>query len=96
MKRLTKITFTVTSEDAATLANAINFFRIGCTKATAENHDGEKEPSPENMAALGVTPEQLVHLIDFRHWILDEIADLEAWNAEVEHFEKLAETCNQK
>ena len=90
MKKLTKITFTVTSEEAATLARAINFFRVGCTKATAENHDGEKVSSSENMAALEVTHEQLSRLVDFRTWILDEIADLDAWNAEAEHFENIS------
>ena len=79
MKKLTKITFTVTAEEAEALSKAIAFFDVACTKVV-----------PENTEALGVTAAQLEKLMGFKEWITEEISDLDAWNAEVEHFENIA------
>lgn len=94
MKKLTKITFTVTTDEAETLRKAIGFFHIGCTKATADYPEGINEQNLENMALFEVTPEQLQKLNSFGEWLTEELADLEAWNAEVDHFENLT-TSNQ-
>lgn len=96
MKRLTKITFTITAEEAEVLRKAINFMKVGCSRATAENPCGIKELNHENMKLFCINNDQLIRLLSFSEWIAEEIADLEAWNAEVDHFENLAATINQQ
>jgi hypothetical protein len=95
MKRLTKITFTVTTEEAQDISKAIHFLHIGCTKATAKNPKGIAEINSENMKALDMDEQRLDRLIAFRTWINEEIADLDAWNAEVDHFENISSSALQ-
>lgn len=83
MKKLTKITFTVTIDEAETLRKAIGVFEIACKKTTGV----KKEKLMEF-----VTPEQLEKLTSFGEWLTEELADLEAWNAEVDHFEAISAT----
>lgn len=96
MKRLNKITFTVTIAEAKDISKAIHFLQIGCTKATAKNPRGIAEINPENMKALNMDEHRLDRLIAFRTWINEEIADLDAWNAEVDHFGKISGPANQQ
>jgi len=80
MRRFEKITFTCTITEARNISKALHFFAIACTKATAENLDGIKEPDLKNMKLFGISTEEVNRLTELKVWLKAEADDLDAEN----------------